>query len=177
MLISIKKAGFFLIPLALTALTLPAALAASELNGDDSDFVKKVAKSNNAEVELARLAEKKADSREVKEFANQMIRDHSKANRELGELAASKGMDMPKGTPLSEDVSAVHLKMLSGKSFDEAYVKAMVDDHKDAVAMFEKTADSAQDSDVKHFASKMLPTLREHLTRIEQINANINPGK
>jgi hypothetical protein len=43
--------------------------------------------------------------------------------------------------------------------------------------MFEKAAESAQDPDVKRFASNMLPTLRDHLTRIEQINANINPGK
>ena len=177
MKISIKKAGLLLIPFALTVLTLTAAFAASQLNGDDSDFVKKVAKSNNAEVELARLAVKKGTSGEVKEFANQMMRDHSKANRELADLAAAKGMDIPKGTPLSEDVTAVHLKMLSGKSFDEAFVKAMVDDHKDAVSALEKASESAQDADVKHFASNMLPTLKGHLTKIEEISAEVNAGK
>jgi putative membrane protein len=146
--------------------------ADSKLNSDDSDFLKKAAKGGMAEVELGRLALEKASSPDVKDFANLMIKDHSKANRELTALAASKGLDLPKGKGLSEDVSETHLKMLSGKSFDDAYVKAMVDDHKEDVADFQKQAESAQDPDVRKFAQKTLPTLQEHLSKIEKIQAS-----
>jgi putative membrane protein len=143
----------------------------SELNSADTDFVKKAAKGGMAEVELGRLALQKAASADVKEFANLMIKDHSKANQELTALAASKGVDLPKGEGLSADASAMHLKMLSGKSFDDAYVKAMVDDHKEDVEDFKKESESAQDSDVKSFAEKTLPTLENHLSKIKKIQA------
>jgi putative membrane protein len=145
--------------------------ADSALNGDDSDFLKKAAEGGMAEVELGKLALQKASSPDVKEFADMMIRDHTKANRELTALAASKGLKLPAGKGLGEDVSAAHLKMLSGKSFDDAYVKNMVEDHKEDVADFQKESESAQDTDVRKFAGKTLPTLKTHLSKIEKIQA------
>ncbi len=70
-----------------------------------------------------------------------------------------------------------HLKMLSGKSFDDAYIKMMVDDHKEDVAAFQKAAEYSQDPDVKHFASKTLPVLQGHLTRIEKIQGDFGGTK
>lgn len=146
--------------------------ANSALNSDDSDFLKNAAKGGMAEVELGKLALQKASSPDVKEFADLMIRDHSKANQELTALAASKGLELPSGKGLSEDVSATHLKMLSGKSFDDAYVKNMLEDHKKDVADFQKESESAQDPDVRKFAKKTLPTLKTHLSKIEKIQAS-----
>jgi putative membrane protein len=146
--------------------------ADSKLNSDDSDFLKKAAKGGMAEVELGKLALQKASSPDVKAFADLMIRDHTKANRELTALAASKGLELPTGKGMGGDVSAVHLKMLSGKSFDDAYVKNMLEDHKEDVADFQKESESAQDSDVRKFAAKTLPTLKTHLSKIEKIQAS-----
>jgi putative membrane protein len=168
----------FLVPLAAAfLLTSATVIAGSSLGRDDTDFVEKAAKGNLAEVEMGRLAVQKAASPELKAFGNRMIRDHSKANRELSALAASKGVDVPKSASLSEDVSYAHLKMLSGKSFDDAYIKMMVDDHKEDVSAFQKAADYSQDPAVKHFASKTLPTLQSHLTKIEQIQSDFGGTK
>jgi len=46
----------------------------------------------------------------------------------------------------------------------------MVDDHKKDVDEFKETANDAKDPDIKAFASKTLPTLEEHLTKIKAIN-------
>jgi putative membrane protein len=149
-------------------------LAASAVTGADSDFMKSAAKGGLAEVELGQMAVQKASDPSVKDFAHRMIRDHSKANTALTELASSKGVELPTGKGLSNDTSALHLKMLSGKQFDSAYVKMMVDDHKEDVAAFEKAAGEAADPDVKHFASKTLPTLKSHLSMIEKIQATLD---
>jgi putative membrane protein len=165
-----------LIPMAACVLTISAlAIAtADSLASSDSDFIKKAAKGNLTEIDLGRLAARKAVNPEVKQFATRMIHDHTKANQALTALAASKGVEVAKSAPLSEDASALHLKMLSGKSFDEAYVKMMVEDHKEDVADFQKESDSAQDPDVKAFASKTLPVLQSHLDKITQIQADFN---
>jgi putative membrane protein len=166
------KALKSLLPLTIAAIFCMLGTAASNLGSDDTDFVKKAAKGNLAEVELGRLALQKSSSPEVKQFASRMIKDHTKANQQLSALAASKGVEVPKSVSLSSDVSLAHLKMSSGKSFDDAYIKLMVDDHKEDVSAFQKEAGNSQDPDVKKFAAKILPTLQEHLTKIEQIQSD-----
>jgi putative membrane protein len=154
-------------------LVLSTAAAASTLNSDDQDFVKNAAKGGMTEVELGRLAEQKATNPEVKNFASRMVRDHSKADQQLTNLAAAKGVDLPSGKGLMNDATYLKLKVLSGAAFDKAYVNAMVDDHKQDVADFEKESESAQDPAVRNFAAKTLPTLKEHLTVIEKIQSDI----
>ena len=153
------------------------AFAASSLGSDDTEFVKNAAKGNLAEVQMGRLAVTKAASPEVREFGSQMIRDHTKANEALSHLAVAKGVQLPDSKSIGEDVSMAHLRMLSGKSFDDAYIKIMVDDHKEDVQAFQKAAEYSQDPDVKHFAGKTLPTLQGHLTKIEKIQNDFGGTK
>ncbi len=157
-----------------SALVLSAAGGPAKLTGDDADFVKKAAKGGMTEVELGQLAEQKTSNPLVKSFAERMVRDHSQADRQLTALAASKGVDLPTGKGLMNDASYLKLKMLSGKEFDKAYVSAMVSDHKEDVADFEKQSETAKDPDVRNFAAQTLPTLKEHLSMIEKIQPQVD---
>src|SRR5687767_11262035 len=65
---------------------------------NDSDFVRRVVASNRAEIELGQMAVTKAASADVKQFAQRMIDDHTKANTELTQLAQSKGWSLPADT-------------------------------------------------------------------------------
>ena len=64
------------------------------------------------------------------------------------------------------------LSSLSGTAFDKAYTKAMVSDHKKDGKEFEREAANGIDSDVKAFAAKMLPILREHLRMAGELQKN-----
>ena len=46
-------------------------------------------------------------------------------------------------------------------------------DHKKAVKAFEKAANEAKDADVKAFAAKTLPTLKEHLSMAEDLQKKV----
>ena len=46
-------------------------------------------------------------------------------------------------------------------------------DHKKAVKAFEKASNEAKDADVKAFATKTLPTLKEHLTMAEELQNKV----
>ena len=55
------------------------------------------------------------------------------------------------------------LSKLKGAAFDQAYTKDMVAGHEAAIKQFEIEIKTGRDADVKAWAEKCLPTLREHL--------------
>ncbi len=143
------------------------------VTGGDLAFMNDAAPGGMAEVEMGRLAAKQAQSNDVKQFAARMIADHTKAGDELKQLAQQKKVMLP------PDVSPAHKEMmaklakLSGADFDRAYVTAMVADHEKDVAAFNSVAQGAVDADVKAYATKTLPTLKEHLQMIRDIAAKM----
>jgi putative membrane protein len=132
------------------------------MSNDDKDFVSKAGMGGMAEVQMGNLALQKASSADVKAFAQRMVTDHSKANEELSQLATTKGLALPTELGGEHKQALEHLTSLSGAEFDKAYMQHMVEDHDKDVAEFDKASTSAQDSDVKGWAGKTLPTLKEH---------------
>lgn len=131
--------------------------------GADSTFVKEAAMGGLAEVELGRLAAQKAQSADVKQFAQHMVDDHSKANDQLKPLAQQKGIDVPTQLTGKHKSEYDRLSRLSGAQFDRAYMQLMLQDHRKDVSDFRKESTSGKDPDVKQFASQTLPTLEDHL--------------
>jgi putative membrane protein len=135
----------------------------SALPSTDKKFVEKAATGGMLEVQLGQLAQQKASSEQVKQFAAKMAEDHAKANDELKQIASAKGAQVPAALDKSEQKEIQKLEKLSGSDFDREYMKRMVSDHKDDVSAFEKEAKSGKDAELKSFAQKTLPTLQEHM--------------
>lgn len=135
---------------------------ASGVKVADKNFLTHAAQGGEAEVELGRLAQEKAADAQVKSFGQRMETDHSKAGSELRALIAQKGLTIPGGLPPDALALKNRLDKLQGATFDQAYMRAMVDDHVKDVRAFEMAAKST-DPDIKGFAEKTLPTLHEHL--------------
>jgi len=143
------------------------------VTGGDLAFMNDAAPGGMAEVEMGRLAVKQAASSEVKQFAERMIADHSKAGEELKQLASQKKVMLPKEINPKHKETMDKLSKLKGAEFDREYVKAMVEDHVKDVTAFESVAKGAVDQDVKAFATKTLPTLKEHLQMIREIEGKM----
>jgi len=142
-------------------------------NAGDRPFVMEAAMGSMAEVELGKLAGEKAMSDKVKAFGQRMVTDHSKAGDELKTLASSKQITVPASLDAKHQAMHDRMAKLSGAAFDRAYVRDMVADHKKDVAAFTRESMSGKDSDVKAWAAKTLPTLREHLQMIEDIQKDM----
>src|SRR4051812_49619891 len=84
----------------------------------DSKFITEAAMGGMAEVKLGQLAVDKATSADVKQFAQRMVDDHSKANQELTELASSKSVTLPSDIGPKNQASMEKLSKLSGADFD-----------------------------------------------------------
>ena len=115
------------------------------------------------EVELGKIAAEKATNKEVKDFGEMMVKDHTKANDELKSIAADKNITLP--ASISDDMQKkiADINKESGKDFDKDYINMMVKDHKDDIDDFEKEAKDSTYPALQSFAVKTLPTLYKHL--------------
>ncbi len=148
--------------------------ANAKLSHADRKFIEEAAKGGMAEVELGKVVEQRAASQDVKQFAQKMVTDHSKANEELRQLAQEKGVTMPADTKATEKHEANKLAKLEGEKLDREYMKHMVKDHQKDVKEFQKEAQKAKDPDVKAFAQKTLPTLQDHLQMAQNTEAAVS---
>ena len=150
------------------ALVLPIAAFGADSNPDTA-FFKDAAEGGIAEVEVGTLAQQKADTQSVKEFGSMMVKDHSAANEKLKGIAASKNIPLPTSAGVAQMARKAKLEILSGKTFDRSYIKSMIKDHEEDIALFKKEAQSGQDPDARAYATATLPTLKAHLRKIRSI--------
>ncbi|HEY4292867.1 DUF4142 domain-containing protein [Luteibacter sp.] len=77
---------------------------------------------------------------------------------------------IPAGSPTpADEKTAAAMGKKSGDDFDKAYAKKMVADHHKDIALFTKESTSGKDPDLKAFAKKTLPTLKEHLEMAKKL--------
>jgi len=150
----------------MTCLVNPA-YAADQENEADKAFMTKAAQGNLFEVRVGELAHKKTTSEDVRKLATRLIVDHTANNVELKRLATKHNVELPNEPNEQQRKELARLEKLSGPEFEQAYVELMIKDHKADIALFEKQIAASQ-GDVKEFAEKTLPVLREHLKMAEE---------
>jgi putative membrane protein len=107
------------------------------------DFVNKVAVSDMFEIQSSQIALAKQADADTKPFAEKMVQDHQKTSSDL--------------------------KAKNGKDFDQGYDQIQVKAHRDAVALFEAYAKAGDNAELKDWAGKTLPHLKEHLSMAEKL--------
>jgi putative membrane protein len=136
-------------------------------------FMVKAANGGMAEVDLAGLAQQKAISPRVKDFASLLISDHSSLIGQLKMLALAKNVVLPEAPAEDKLEAKTKLSMKSGKNFDKAFIEIMVKDHQEAIDLFEKAINDVKDPEVSAFADKSLPRLRVHLNDAKTIRGEL----
>lgn len=113
------------------------------------------------EVAMGNLAEKNAQSDDVKSFGKRMVTDHSKANDELKSIASQKGVQLP-----------AKERKLTWTS-DRTYTDMIVKDHEKDLAEFKEEANSGSDPGVKKFADDTAKIIQEHLDLAKEIQGKL----
>ena len=140
---------------------------------DNAEFAVEAADGGLLEVQLGTLALTKAASPEVKQFAQMMVDEHTKANNELKSIAQQKNITLP--TVMSNENQRTYDKLneKTGAEFDKEYMDLMVKEHKDDIDDFEDQAQENENSELKSWASTKLPTLKQHLQEAERIQESL----
>jgi len=139
-------------------LAVPAAFAQllpksdQKMDNADAAAMKQLAQANLAEIESGKAAAAKAQSPEVKQFAQKMVTDHQQMLNELETLAKAK---------LTERAS--------GADFDKKYMEEMVKDHQKDAQETQDLAAKAKDPDFKTAVQKAHAKIEEHLQLAQRI--------
>jgi putative membrane protein len=150
----------------------------SGVNKNDREFMEDIAHANLAEIATGKMALEKSQNAEVKQFAQKMIDDHTKAQDELKQLADSKGVKLPTETDMMHKTKATTLKPLTGELFDKQYIKhAGVGDHESTHKLLTKVKGKAKDADLKAYAEKTIKAVDEHLTMAKQLEQQMADKK
>ena len=138
----------------------------------DTGFVREVVTGNLLEIQLGNLAEKKASSPAVKQFAQQMVNDHTAMEKQWIALGAKNGVPVPALDPAGRQAIS-QLEKLSGPAFDQAYMTSMVADHQQTVSLLQQLGRQAQSAEVRQLAANGLPTVQQHLTMAQQVGSQV----
>ena len=137
----------------------------------DALFLKKLAEGDLAEVDAGRLATQKSANKDVKDFGQEMVTDHSKNEDELKTLAASHGVHVPATIDAQHAALKTKLEKAGSSEFDSEYVAAQVRDHEKTVALLKKEIGGGGDAAVKEFAQKTLPVVEHHLAMAKELQS------
>lgn len=129
------------------------------------DFIREATLANTKEIMAGQMAVRKGRMASVRNYGSMMVSDHTMAGDKLKRIARRKNFMVPMVKPAADPM----LTRSMGNTFDRNYVTMMVADHKNAVALFERASRDVRDPDVRMFAANTLPTLRQHLMKIQQI--------
>ena len=138
--------------------------AESSIAKADRKMMNDMAQANLAEIQAGKLAADKAQDQDVKQFAQKMVEEHTQAQKELEQLAQTKGVTLPASPDSKHQAMMKNLSALSGEKFDREYMsRGGVADHKATRDLLKRVEDRAKDADLKALAGKALAAVEEHL--------------
>jgi putative membrane protein len=136
---------------------------------NDALFVAEATSANMLHMQLGDMALERAVSPEVKEMAQEMRSGHGRVMEDLQNIGVQRQFVVP------NELGRAHQKVYddvsdeTGIGFDLAYIKRTREEHRRLLKRYEDMAENAKDMEVKQFASKQLPLLRQHLQQAETL--------
>jgi len=132
------------------------------------DFVNRAAVSAQFEIAVADLAKQLGDD-SSRSFAARVRREHEESRRELVRIAGEEKLVLPQQLDARHAAALESLRGLRGTEFDRAFARTEVESQREALALFEGEATDDRNPELRAFADRNLPALRDHLTRAEAL--------
>lgn len=163
----------------LLALAATPAVWAQAAVPTDAQIAQIVVTANQVDIDAGQLAKSKASSKDVKDFAQLMITDHSGVNKSAVELVTRLHVT-PQPSATSDSLkqggeqNVAALKKLSGSAFDRAYVDHEVAYHQAVIDAVDSTLiPNAQNAELKALLIKVRPAFVAHLAHAKELQASL----
>jgi putative membrane protein len=167
-------------PVAEALLPAPEAPAPAPLT--DAQIAKILATVDSAEIEQAKIAQKKSKNASVKKFAAHMIQAHTKA-KQKGTTLTKKAKLTPEDSDISTDLTGKttatleSLKTADAASFDALYIGAQATQHEEVLNLVDsRLLPSVTQEDLKGFLGETRTMVETHVTEAKTIQQELAAG-
>lgn len=143
---------------------------ALSLNSDETEFMVQAANGGMTEVEMGKIAEKKARNKRVQAFGEMMVQDHTSANNQLKTIALNQNVTLPDSLSENSEDDVQKMSRKQGNDFDKDFMHQMVQDHEKTVKDFKDALDDVHNTILRQWISNTIPTLEKHLDSARAIN-------
>jgi putative membrane protein len=148
-------------------LSLAGTSLAAAADASGGKFMKEAIQGNLAEVKVGQLAQEKGATQGVKDFGAALVKDHGSANESAAQVAQQMKVTPPGKPNMKQTQVYDKLSKLSGDKFDQQFIKAMVKDHEEDIAKYER--ESHESGPAADYAKQILPALKSHLKMAEDL--------
>jgi len=138
-----------------------------------------VVTANQVDIDAGKLAKMRSKNKEVKDFAQLMVTDHTGVNKSATELVTKLHVT-PESNATSQslqkggDENLAALKKLHGGAFDRAYVDHEVTYHQSVIDAVDSTLiPSAKNAELKALLVKVRPAFIAHLEHAKTLQASL----
>ena len=176
----LKLFALIITSVALTAFTARAQTSPAAAAPNDAQIAMNAVIADNVDIDAGKLAAQKASSKEVKEFAETMVRDHTAVNGKATALVKKLGVtpedsDTSKSLKADGDKMLAKLKGMSGAEFDKAYVDNEVAYHEKVIgAVTTVLIPNTKNAELKSLLESAGPIFTSHLDHAKQLQASLN---
>jgi putative membrane protein len=163
------------------ALLLAITINAKAAPANDSQILDVVKTANNAEISAAEVANTRASSPKVREFASHMLKEHKKNNSEADSVAKHANLKFESNdtsSTLKSDADA-KLSELKGtpstsRSFDKSYIDQQIAMHTSLLDNLNNNLiPTAQNSDVKKYLVETKTHVQRHLEEANKLLSDL----
>ena len=146
---------------------------------NDAQIAGIVVAANTVDIDAGEVAKSSAQKKEVKDFAQRMITDHTGVNKQATALVKKLNVtpeesDTSKALKDGGATNVASLKKLKGDAFDRAYVDHEVTYHQTVLDAIDKTLlPNAKNAELKDLIQKVRPAIDAHLQHAKQIQASL----
>ena len=161
------------------ALALVAGGASAQQGPTDPQIAAIVVTANQVDIDAGKLAKNRTHSKDVRQFAQLMVTDHTAVNKQASALVQRLKVkpepnDTSAGLKKGGDENMARLKKLKGAAFDKAYVAQEVSYHQTVLDALDKTLiPSAANADLKALLTKVRPAIAAHLEHAKMLQSHL----
>lgn len=143
------------------------------ISSTELEFMLQAARINHAEIEAAQLALQRARDPGLREFAQELLRDHRSANTQLRQIALSRSVALPTGPSRQHQRMLDALRGLRGEAFESEFIqRAGLEAHRETIALHRAQASRDHgDAALRNHARSTLKTLQRHLDMAAGLHA------
>jgi putative membrane protein len=151
---------------------------------DEQAFLERLHFANQQEIKLGTLAKEKSTNPQVKQFAENMVTAHTKADAEVTAYAKTKNLALSEPKPMNDAEQKAmdadraqmdELRSLKGNAFDSAYISAMVGDHDTVLGKLYAGEKQFKGTGTEQLVRKLIPEVSHHRAEAYKLLGQMTP--